>query len=245
MLRTTKNMKDKYEKIQSCLFELIPERWDEIYLYASVIDRAGAVQSGEMYFYYLPKGALLLKKKPVNVYEVPKKFNINEEEYLKIVDVLYNHIKGLRQDFIDTEQELWTHLTISIAHSRFKVEYFYDKISQEQYASYVRHIIWRYIYLHIGGEVKEEKKILDKYFQSASREYEKKEVYQTGLYLKTANNLVGFDREIEAEKNRQMEIEQRVAEIEEKKEKRLQEKAKKQEEKRLKEEEKIKNQILK
>ena len=245
MLRTTKNMRDKYEKIQSCLFELIPERWDEIYLYASVIDRAGSVQSGEMFFYYLPKGALLLKKKPVNVYEVPKRFNINEDEYLKIVDVLYQHIKDLRQDFVDTEQELWTHLTISIAHSRFKVEYFYDKISQEQYASYVRHIIWRYIYLHIGGEVKEEKKILDKYFQSASREYEKRETYQTGLYLKTANNLVGFDREIEAEKNRQMEIEQRVAEIEEKKEKRLQEKAKKQEEKRLKEEGKIKNQILK
>ena len=55
MLRTTKNMKDKYEKIQSCLFELIPEKWDEIYLYASVIDRAGDVQTGEMYFYYLPK----------------------------------------------------------------------------------------------------------------------------------------------------------------------------------------------
>ena len=38
MLRTTKNMRDKYEKIQYSLFDLIPERWDEIYLYASVID---------------------------------------------------------------------------------------------------------------------------------------------------------------------------------------------------------------
>ena len=55
MLRTTKNMKEKYEKIQSCLFELIPEKWDEIYLYASVIDRAGDVQTGEMYFYYFQK----------------------------------------------------------------------------------------------------------------------------------------------------------------------------------------------
>ena len=26
MLRTTKNMKDKYEKIQNCLFDLIPNR---------------------------------------------------------------------------------------------------------------------------------------------------------------------------------------------------------------------------
>ena len=38
MLRITKNMKDKYEKIQTCLFDLIPEKWEEIYLYASVVD---------------------------------------------------------------------------------------------------------------------------------------------------------------------------------------------------------------
>lgn len=241
MLRTTKNMKDKYEKIQSCLFELIPEKWDEIYLYASVIDRAGDVQTGEMYFYYIPK-TTLLRKKPVNVYEVPKKFNINEDEYLKIVDVLYQHIKDLKQDFVDTEQDLWTHLTISIAHSRFKVEFFYDNISEEQYASYARHIIWRYKYLHLGGEIKEERKILEKYYDSNINE--KMEIYQTGLYLKTANNLVGFDREIEAEKTRQEEQRQKAIEIEERKEKKLKEKAKKQEEKRLKEEKNNRNQIL-
>ena len=234
-------MKDKYEKIQSCLFELIPEKWDEIYLYASVIDRAGDVQTGEMFFYYIPK-IKILKKKPVNVYEVPKKFNINEDEYLKIVDVLYNHIKDLRQDFIDTEQDLWTYLTISIAHNRFKVEYFYDDISQEQYASYVRHVIWRYKYLHLGGELKEERKILDKYYDPNKEE--KREVYQTGLYLKTSNNLVGFDREIEAEKTRQLELEQRAAEIEERKMQKRELKAKKQEEKRLKEEKNNRNQIL-
>lgn len=242
MLRTTKNMKDKYEKIQSCLFDLIPEKWEEIYLYASVVDRQGLVQTGEMYFYYLPKG--LLKKKPVNVYEVPKKFNINETEYLKIVDVLYQTIKELRQDFKDTEQELWTNLTISIAHCRFKVEFRYDKISQEEYASYVRHVIWRYQYLHLGGEMKEERKILDKYFQNNLIE-EKKEEYQTGMYLKNINNIVGFDREIKAAQEKQKEQEEKAAQQEEKKNKKRQEKAKKEEEKRRKEEENNRNQILK
>ena len=121
MLRTTKNMKEKYEKIQNYLFDLIPEKWDEIYLYASIIDRQEETLTGEMFFYYIPKG--ILKKKPINVYEVPKRFNINETEYLKIVDNLYQIIKDLRKDFIDTEQELWTKLTISIANSRFRVEY--------------------------------------------------------------------------------------------------------------------------
>ena len=63
MLRTTKNMKDKYEKIQTCLFDLIPEKWEEIYLYASVIDDEENVQTGEMYFYYLPKGLHSCKAK--------------------------------------------------------------------------------------------------------------------------------------------------------------------------------------
>lgn len=243
MLRTTKNMKDKYEKIQNCLFELIPEKWDAIYLYASVIDRAGDVQTGEMYFYYLPKG--ILKKKPVNVYEVPKKFNINEDDYLKMVDLLYQTIKELRQDFIDTEQELWTNLTISIANYRFKVEYFYNKISQEEQAGLARHIIWRYKYLKLGGEIKEERKIIEKYFQNNIDVIEKKEEYQTGLYLKTNNNLVGFDKEVEAEKTRQKELEQKAAEHEERKNKKLQKKVEKEEEKRRKEEQKNKNQILK
>ena len=114
-----------------------------------------------MFFYYIPKA--ILKKKPVNVYEVPKKFNINETEYLKTVDVLYQTIKDLREDFKDTEQRLWTNLTISIVKNVFKVEFCYDKISGEEYSSYVRHVIWRYNYLHLGGEIKEERKILDRY----------------------------------------------------------------------------------
>lgn len=243
MLRTTKNMKDKYVKIQNYLFELIPEKWDEIYLYASVIDRVGETQTGELYFYYVPKG--LLKKKPVNVYEVPKRFNINETDYLKLVEELYIIIKELRKDFEDTEQEVWSNLTISIAHCRFKVEYRYDKISQEEHASYVRHVIWRYKYLHMGGEIKEERNILEKYFQNSSDSEEKKEEYQTGMYLKNANNMVGFDKEIEDVRRRQKEQEEKAEIQEQKRNKRLEEKAKKEEARRRKEEEKNKNQILK
>jgi hypothetical protein len=241
MLRTTKNMKDKYEKIQNCLFELIPERWEEIYLYASIVDREGNIQTGEMYFYYLPKG--VLKRKPVNVYEVPKKFNINENEYLKLVDSLYNVIKDLRLDFVNTEQKLWTNLTISIAHCRFKVEYFYNQISQEEYASYVRHVIWRYKYLKLGGEIKEERKILEKYFDNSQKNLIKEE-YQTGMYLKNANNVVGFDKEIEAKQLKQLESKQKAEEQELKKSKKIRKKAMLQEEKRRKEAEKNKNQIL-
>ncbi|MCI9063223.1 MAG: DUF600 family protein, partial [Clostridia bacterium] len=124
MLRTTKLMKDKYEKIQKYLFSLIPEKWEEIYLYSSIYEDKKGNKTGELYFYYLPKG--ILRKKPVNVYEVPQKFNINEDEYLKVVKELYDCIKELRQDFVNTEQEIWSSLTITIANYKFRVEYNYD-----------------------------------------------------------------------------------------------------------------------
>lgn len=196
-----------------------------------------------MYFYYIPKA--ILKKKPVNVYEVPKKFNINETEYLKTVDILYQTIKDLRQDFKDTDQRLWTNLTISIVKNTFKVEFRYDKISGEEYSSYVRHVIWRYKYLHLEGEIKEERRIINKYLSKPSFLDEDKECYETGIYVKSSNNAVGYDREVEAARERKEEQKQRAIEIEERKQKKLEEKVKKQEEKRKKAEQNNKNQILK
>ena len=71
-----------YSEIQKKLFYIIPEKWESIYLYASVIDVPGQKPVGEMYFYYLPKG--FIKKKYVNGYEIPNIFNIDEEQYSKL-----------------------------------------------------------------------------------------------------------------------------------------------------------------
>lgn len=193
MLRTTKLMKDKYEKIQRYLFSMIPEKWEEIYLYASVNQNLQGKKTGELYFYYLPKG--ILKKKPVNVYEIPAKFNINEQEYLSVVQSLYNCIKELHQDFIETEQDLWNSLTISIANYKFKVEYDYNPLPNTEKEIEAKRIIWRYKYLEIGGDKKEERKVLDDYFENKNKYRTKKEVYEAGLYLKTGNNEISFDKE--------------------------------------------------
>ena len=71
---TSARMKELYKEIQNSLFDMIPEKWNKIFLYASVIDWVNSLETGEMYFYYIPKG--ILKREPVNVYEVPNKFNL-------------------------------------------------------------------------------------------------------------------------------------------------------------------------
>ena len=63
MLNHTKKIKEIYEVIQKMIFYMIPEKWDKLYLYSSVIDMPEGKKTGELYFYYIPKG--ILRKKPV------------------------------------------------------------------------------------------------------------------------------------------------------------------------------------
>lgn len=194
MLRHTKKIKDKYEDIQKKLFYMIPEKWENLYLYASIIDKPNEKKStGELFFYYVPKS--LLKKNPVNVYEIPSKFNIDENEYGKLVELLYDEIKDLRKEFEATGQELWSNITILIKGTRFAIEYGYEDLNNDGLTSYERHIIWRYKYLGLSIDYanKEEKEVLKKYIiDKELNGTGKKEYYNDGIYIKDVKNMVDY-----------------------------------------------------
>ena len=192
MLKNTKNIKGIYEEIQRKLFYMIPEKWDEVYLYASVIERLGRLETGELFFYYIPKG--LLKRKTINVYEIPSKFNIDEEEYLKLVEILYANIKQLRDEFKRSNQKVWTNLTIIIRKSKFRIEYNYEDLQNSDYNNYERHIIWRYKYLKQGIEYcnREEREILLRYL-NGPRRLNSNEAYEEGIYIKDIRNIVDYE----------------------------------------------------
>lgn len=192
MLKNTKNIRKKYEEIQRKIFYMIPEKWDEVYLYASVIERLGSLLTGELFFYYIPRG--ILKRKPINVYEIPGKFNIEEEEYLKLVEILFKNIKELREEFKSSNQKVWSNLTIVIKKSKFRVEYNYDNLENSLYNNYEKHIIWRYKYLNQGIECcnKEERSILQRYL-NGPKQINTDEVYEEGVYIKDIKNIVDYE----------------------------------------------------
>ena len=195
MLNHTKKIKEIYEDIQKRLFYMIPEKWDKLYLYSSVIDMQNGEQTGELYFYYIPKG--ILKKKPVNVYEIPNRFDLDENDYLKLVKILYDRIKQLREEFRKSETgTLWSNITMTIENMKFKVEYNYDDLEHSSFSSYERHIIWRYNNLGIREEQlsKEEHKIIERYLLG-EKVVKRRERYETGIYIKNIKNIVDYDTE--------------------------------------------------
>ena len=192
MLNHTKKVKEIYEDIQRKLFYMIPEKWEKLYLYSSVIDMPKKIQNGELFFYYIPKG--IFKKNPVNVYEIPAKFNLEEKEYLKLVEILYDKVKELREEFRKSESgTIWSNITISIQNLKFKVEYGYEDLINSNFNSYERHVIWRYQYLEIGLEQvsKKDREILKRYI-NGPKTMGRKEVYETGIYIQDIKNIVDY-----------------------------------------------------
>ena len=193
MLNHTKKIKEIYEDIQKKLYYMIPEKWDKLFLYSSVIDMPNGEKKGELYFYYIPKG--ILKKKPVNVYEIANKFNLDESDYMKLVSILYGRIKTLREEFRKSETGgLWSNITMSIQNTKFKVEYNYEDLNNSEFNSYERHIIWRYEYLGIGEEQvnKKDKEILKRYLLGP-KTIRRKETYETGIYIRDIENKIAYN----------------------------------------------------
>lgn len=195
MLKHTKKIKEMYEDIQRRIFYMIPEKWDKMYLYASVSDLMDGHTTGELFFYYIPKG--IFKKNPVNVYEISQKFNLDEKEYLKLVSILYKKIVELREEFKKIEfVPTWTNLTMKIDGIQFQIEYDYEDLSKSKFSSYERHIIWRHKYLGIKEEQlnKQEKNILERYLLG-ERVVKRRERYEAGIYIKNIKNIVDYDTE--------------------------------------------------
>ncbi len=196
MLNHTKKIKEIYEEIQRKLLYMIPEKWESIYLYSSVIENGKNAPTGELFFYYIPKG--IFRKNPVNVYEVPSKFNIDENQYLELVAKLYDDIKILREEFKKSEPgEMWSNITISITNMKFRAEYSYEDLINNTFNSYERHVIWRYKYLGIGPEQvsKKDKDILFRYFNGA-RNLAEVEEYNAGIYVEQdTKNIIEYNTE--------------------------------------------------
>ena len=202
MLNTAK-IRELYAKIQNQLFYMIPEKWEQIFLYASVIDQVNHLQTGEMFFYYYPKG--LLKRNPINVYEVPNKFNVKEDAYLQLADQLYDTIKCLREEFEKANERLWTNLTLIIAEGKLHIEYAYDDLIGSKYSSYDRHIIWKCKYLDFPLErlSKKDRKMVMEYLQEEKFRNPESQIITERIYQKNVHNSISYDKKEENLQNQE------------------------------------------
>lgn len=180
--------------IQKILTLMIPEKWERIDLYASVVDKNDKDIKGELFFYFMPKSNF--NKEYINCYEIPWEYNIDEMDYLEYINKLYNLIKKLRIIYFNEENKLWSSITISIdgKKSTCKFELNYENLLNTPFTSFERHVIWRYINLNIIPKIKEEKNIIEKYTKYITEYTIPKEFKYTPLKVKPTQNIVDYGK---------------------------------------------------
>ena len=151
-----------YKKIYTSILNLIPEKWEKICLYASSMQNI----KGEMFFYYFPKK--IIKAKPINCYEVPSKFGIDEFTYNEELYRLYNEIKELKNSLNIN----WTNLTITVDKKVFTVQFYFNNLEKSKYTDEDRHIIWQYKYLNLPKDSfnKKNQLLIDTYKEESTIE---------------------------------------------------------------------------
>lgn len=184
-----------YASLQKQLYYLIPEKWDKICLYASVMEQIMSLETGELFFYYLPKG--ILKKNWLNVYEIPAKFNLNEDEYIKLVEKLYNTIKELREVYKKQGVRIWSNVTIRMEGIKFEIEFDYENLTYSKYSNIERHIIWKYQNLDLPLEsfTRKERRLITKYLDEYEEDKNQKEVYTESIYKRPIKNVIDYNKE--------------------------------------------------
>ena len=192
---TSPEIKKIYENIQKQLFYLVPEKWDKIYLYASFLKKDGSRETGELFFYYFPKG--ILKKNPINVYEIPTKFNLNEEQYISLVEKLYGTIKKLHNIYIENSDRVWSNVTIKLVDLKFEIEFNYENLKYSKYSNTQRHIIWKYINLGLPMESfdRKDRKLIQKYINESVIDISKIEKYSESIYKRPVKNTIDYNRQ--------------------------------------------------
>lgn len=138
-----KEINDLYELIIAKLANLILENWKEIYLYVSFFEN----KKGELYFYYYPKK--IIKTKPINCYEIPEKFGIDEKAFNKKLTELYSILEELNNNYIIPR---CTNATIQLTNDIFKIKFSYEDLVNSKYTDTQRRIMWAYKYLNIPIE---------------------------------------------------------------------------------------------
>lgn len=190
---TKKTIKDLYSEIRKNLFFMIPENWESIYLYASVIQRDNGEETGEMFFYYFPKS--IIRKNPVNVYQIPQKFNLDEKEYERLAKELYELIKKLRHQCQKYDQINWSNITISIENVEFLAEYNCDDLMYSRYSSEERIAIWQYKYLKYPIErfTKNVRNAIIEYLEEEKQELHRSLTYTETFYEQHEHNNIQYN----------------------------------------------------
>ena len=127
-------MENLYRKIANKLNNIIPEKWDKIFLYSEITQ-----WDNRTYFYYYTKEG----NKLIYSLDIEDIYDIDEDELEDEMDCLEKYLEELWIAFKENKQQQWTNLTLYLSSDgEFEIEYDYTDLNNSD--GYEQQVIWKY-----------------------------------------------------------------------------------------------------
>ncbi|WP_111292757.1 immunity protein YezG family protein [Bacillus safensis] len=147
-----------YGEITHTINEMIPKDWEEVCLYAEILD-----DSAEINFYYRLKGESEYRYS----HNIPEDHHVSESIYNEFLIKLHDLFEELQQVYELINPEKWTNLTLKLnANGKFSLELDYEDVLNQGINGSQRRAIWVYENLGILPKRKSVREFLDQYIKT-------------------------------------------------------------------------------
>ncbi|PRR87751.1 immunity protein YezG family protein [Bacillus atrophaeus] len=152
----TEKIGELYQMIAVHLNKMIPSQWEQIVLYAEILD-----DSADIYFYFTtPNNSDYLYS-----HYIPEQFNVSEEAYDQLLIELLELFEELKEKIKLGNQDIWTNLTLKLENTgKFSIDYNYDDVLSSELDDLQRRDVWKYQNLGILPKDEDEKEFVINYF---------------------------------------------------------------------------------
>lgn len=152
----TTKIEELYQLIGGKMYDIIPDKWIKVYLYAEVLQ-----DSKTLYFYF----ESTTRNKLVYCHDIPEEFGVNERIYWDLHRELIKCFEDLHEEFKVHSPQAWTNLTMYLdSTGKFNMDYNYDDISELSPTQQLT--IWKYKVLGIYPVDVRRRKMVDDYINN-------------------------------------------------------------------------------
>lgn len=143
-----------YGEIANTLDEIIPCEWEKIVLY---VENTGSSGSAVFYFWDMQNQYYFSNS-------IPKRFNVDERQFLRKKMELYSIGKNMRKVFIEEGEEPWLYYVFTLNQDwTFNMRFGYEL--DLEIGDFERQIRWQYDELGIVSEGEYGQKVLEDYLK--------------------------------------------------------------------------------
>ncbi|WP_111292589.1 immunity protein YezG family protein [Bacillus safensis] len=129
-------IKEDYKRIAEIINEMIPVKWDKVWMYAEIID-----DSSEVNFYFCNPG----NEELIYGHDISEMYSVSNSIYKELLLKLLHSFEDLKKKYVNSGFEEWSTAILKMEQQgKFSIEYGYENIYSIGINGDQRIAVWEY-----------------------------------------------------------------------------------------------------